>query len=78
MKDKSLDYLEEWLHHHDSIEAGDEMLRRLREVVPWLEAIRDDPAMHPKCGFTIRPVISKALALVKGTAEAAPDGEGTE
>ena len=58
----NFDELEEQLHHHDSIEAGDEMLRRLRGVVPMLDEIRNVSAAPHRVQF----VAEQATELVTG------------
>ena len=64
MKDKTLDELEHELHHQDSIAAGDELLRRMREAIPLLETLA-------WAVFNERPpkdqlhVVQQAIALVE-------------
>ena len=82
MKDReklTLDELKEYLDHHDSIEAGDELLRRLRIAIGSLEDARSDLRyFDDDRADCARDGITEILALVKGTAEAATGGEGTK
>lgn len=69
MKDReklTLDELQKQVEWHDSVGAGLELLRRLREVVPLLEEIQ---------AARWNPTIAEMIALVQGTAESATGGE---